>query len=358
KNTHFVEMSSGEINPTELVSIIIDRCDSLVEGIKYAQSLIKGSISILILTQEGILAARDKYGRTPLIIGKKDNACCVSFESFAFLNLGYVSEKVMGPGEIVNITAQGYEVVKEAENELKICSFLWVYFGYPCSSYENISVETMRYNSGANLARRDADDDLEIDYVGGIPDSGTGCAIGYSNESMVPFARPFIKYTPTWPRSFMPQDQRARNLIAKMKLIPVGDLIKGKSLLFCDDSIVRGTQLRETVSFLYESGAKAVHVRPACPPLLFGCKYLNFSRSRSELDLITRRIIQEREANVTPEVLSDYADSQSKNHKEMVECICKELNLTSLKFLELEDLIASIGLPCDSVCTYCWNGKE
>lgn len=353
---HFMEMSGGKINATELVGAIISQADSLVEGLKLAQEKIKGSMTILLLTPEGIYISRDRLGRTPAIIGHKDGAFCVSFESFAYINLGYTDYKELGPGEIVRMNADGVEVLSPARKEMKICSFLWVYYGYPTSCYEGINVEEMRYHCGRMLAKRDQSD---ADLVAGIPDSGIAHAVGYANESGIPFARPFIKYTPTWPRSFMPTTQSQRNLIARMKLIPVDALIRDKSLLLIDDSIVRGTQLGETTEFLYQSGAKAVHIRPACPPLLFGCKYLNFSRSNSELDLITRRIIRDREGdNVSPELLDDYANPDSQNYKEMVEEIRKRLNFTSLQFHRLDDLIESIGLEPCKLCTYCWNGKE
>ncbi len=353
---HFQEMSNGVINATELVAALINLKDSIVDGIKYAQEVIEGSMSMLVLTSEGIYAARDLMGRTPLAIGKKDGAHCVSFENFAYINLGYQNEKELGSGEIVFITADKITVLSEARKEMKICSFLWVYFGYPTASYEGVNVEAMRYICGKMLASRDS---AKPDLVAGVPDSGTAHAIGYANESGYPFARPFIKYTPTWPRSFMPPKQADRNLIAKMKLIPVDALIKDKSLLLIDDSIVRGTQLRETTDFLYSSGAKEVHIRPACPPLLFGCKYLNFSRSTSDLDLITRRIIKKREGdNVSHEVLADYANPDSQNYKEMIEEMRVEMNFTSLQFHRLDDLVESIGIDPEKLCTYCWSGKE
>lgn len=353
---HFLEMSGGSINQTELVAALINQEEDIVKGIKHAQELIKGSMSMLVLTPDGIYAARDKMGRTPIIIGHKDGSYCASFESFAYLNLGYTDYKNLGPGEIVFMTADGVETVAPAGEEMKICTFLWIYYGYPTSCYEGINVETMRYRCGEKLAERD---NVHPDMVAGVPDSGIAHAIGYANKSGIPFSRPFIKYTPTWPRSFMPPTQAQRDLIAKMKLIPVADLIHDKSLLLIDDSIVRGTQMRETTEFLYESGAKEVHIRPACPPLLFGCKYLNFSRSKSELDLIARRIIREREGeNVSDEVLADYADPESQNYKEMVDEICKELNFTSLRFHRLDDMIEAVGLPECKLCTYCWNGKE
>ena len=292
---HFLEMSGGTINATELVATIINQKENIIEGLQYAQDLIDGSMTILLMTPKGIYVARDKMGRTPVAIGKKENAYCISFESFAYLNLGYVSERELGPGEIVVVTPEGMRTLVAPGKDMKICTFLWVYYGYPSSSYEGISVEKMRYNCGASMAKRD---DASPDIVAGVPDSGTAHAIGYSNTSGIPFSRPFIKYTPTWPRSFMPTIQSQRNLIAKMKLIPVRDLIQDRSMLLIDDSIVRGTQLRETTEFLYQSGAKEVHIRPACPPLLYACKYLNFSRSTSEMDLITRRVIKEMEATI------------------------------------------------------------
>lgn len=359
RTTHFVELSSGEINSTELTAIMIDRCDTFEDGIRYVQERIRGSLSILILTKDKIIVARDKYGRTPLVIGKKEDGYCVSFESFAYFNLGYETHRIVGPGEIIHLTPEECISVSPALDRLKICAFLWVYYGYPCSDYEGIPVETVRYASGERLAARDAETDMtRADFAAGIPDSGTACAIGYSNASGIPFARPFIKYTPTWPRSFMPQDQRTRNLIAKMKLIPVHSLIKGKKLLFCDDSIVRGTQLRETVDFLYRNGAAEVHIRPACPPLLYGCPFLNFSRNRSAMDLITRQIIHEKENGViTDTVLNEYADPHSDKYEAMIRGIREKLNLTSLRFLSVEDLIAAIGLPPEYICTHCWNGK-
>lgn len=356
----FLEMNSGSINQTELVAALINQCDSLVDGIKHAQDIIDGSMTMLVLTSGGIYAARDKVGRTPVILGQKKDALCASFESFAYLNLGYSDYRELGPGEIVFMTPEGVETVSPPREEMKICSFLWVYYGYPTSCYEGINVENMRYRCGAKLAERDRENgSVHPDLVAGVPDSGTAHAIGYANASGIPFSRPFIKYTPTWPRSFMPPTQSQRNLIAKMKLIPVEELIHDKSLLLIDDSIVRGTQLRETTEFLYNSGAKEVHIRPACPPLLFGCKYLDFSRSSSELDLITRRIIQKREGeNVSKEVLEDYANPESQNYKEMLDEICRELNFTSLRYHRLDDMIETIGLPECKLCTYCWSGKE
>ena len=299
-------MTNGQINSTELVAALICKKDSFVEGIRYVQSVVEGSMTLLLLTENGIYAARDLLGRTPVVIGKKENAYCVSFESFAYINLGYTDYKELGPGEIVYVTPESVETVSPACEKMRICSFLWVYYGYPTSSYEGVGVEEMRYNCGKLLAQRD-DHSIDVDIVAGVPDSGIAHAVGYANRSGIPFSRPFIKYTPTWPRSFMPTIQTQRNLIAKMKLIPVHSLIEDRSLLLIDDSIVRGTQLRETTEFLYQSGAKEVHVRPACPPLLYGCKYLNFSRSKSDLDLITRRIIREWEGDNDVNVLSEYA---------------------------------------------------
>lgn len=353
---HFLEMSGGKINATELVAAIINQSESLVDGLLLAQEKIKGSMSILLLTPEGIYISRDKMGRTPVVIGRKKDAFCASFESFAYINLGYSDYRELGPGEIVLMTPEKVETLSPARKEMKICAFLWVYYGYPTSSYEGINVEEMRYKCGRMLARRDQ---IEADLVAGIPDSGIAHAIGYANESGIPFSRPFIKYTPTWPRSFMPSSQDQRKQIAKMKLIPVDALIRNKRLLLIDDSIVRGTQLGETTEFLYQSGAKEVHIRPACPPLLFGCKYLNFSRSNSELDLITRRIIRDRDGDeVSDEVLADYANPDSQNYKEMVEEIRKKLNFTTLQFHRLDDLVESIGISPCKLCTYCWSGKE
>jgi len=354
-HTHFLEMSGGTINPTEITAALINQKASIVEGLQYVQQKVQGSLSVLLLTPKGIYAARDRVGRTPIIIGKKEGAFCASFESFAYLNLGYDDYKELGPAEIVFMTPDGVETVSAPGKEMKICSFLWIYYGYPTSCYEGVNVEYMRYQCGRLLAKRD---DVKPDSVAGVPDSGVAHAIGYANESGIPFSRPFIKYTPTWPRSFMPTNQSQRNLIARMKLIPVHELIKDKSLLMIDDSIVRGTQLRETTEFLYHSGAKEVHIRPACPPLLYGCKYLNFSRSSSEMDLITRRVIQKREGDNAEAVLQDYADPDSRNYNEMVEEIRKQLNFTTLRFHRLDDMIESIGLEPCKLCTYCWNGKE
>lgn len=356
-HTHFQSMTNGQINSTELVAALICKKDSFVEGIRYVQSVVEGSMTLLLLTENGIYAARDLLGRTPVVIGKKENAYCVSFESFAYINLGYTDYKELGPGEIVYVTPESVETVSPACEKMRICSFLWVYYGYPTSSYEGVGVEEMRYNCGKLLAQRD-DHSIDVDIVAGVPNSGIAHAIGYANESGIPYARPFIKYTPTWPRSFMPTTQSQRNLIARMKLIPVHSLIEDRSLLLIDDSIVRGTQLRETTEFLYQSGAKEVHVRPACPPLLYGCKYLNFSRSKSDLDLITRRIIREWEGDNDVNVLGEYADPNSERYAAMLEEIRKRQNFTSLRYHRLDDLIKSIGIDACQVCTYCFNGVE
>ena len=354
-HTHFLEMSGGDINATELVAAIINQKEHLVEGIQHAQDVIDGSMTIVLLTPKGIYAARDKMGRTPIAVGKKDDGYCISFESFAYLNLGYVAERELGPGEIVILTPEGIQTLAKPGEDMKICTFLWVYYGYPSSSYEGISVEEMRYECGKKLAQRD---DASPDTVAGVPDSGTAHAIGYANESGIPFSRPFIKYTPTWPRSFMPTIQSKRNLIAKMKLIPVHELIQDKSLLLIDDSIVRGTQLRENTEFLYQSGAKEVHVRPACPPIIYGCKYLNFSRSTSEMDLITRRIIEQISGDYKNVHLEKFSNPDSPEYQGMIDEICKQLNFTSLRYHRLDDMIESVGLDPKKLCTYCWDGKE
>ena len=356
--SHFLEMSGGQINATELIGSLICRKSSIVEGIQYAQEMVDGSLSLLIMTKDGIYAARDRYGRTPVVIGKKEDAYCVSFENFAYLNLGYNHDRELGPGEIAYITPESVETLVQPGEKMRICSFLWVYYGYPTSSYEGVNVEEMRYHCGSMLAKRDGDS-VHPDIVAGVPDSGVAHAIGYSNESGIPYARPFIKYTPTWPRSFMPTNQSQRDLIARMKLIPVQALIENKKLLLIDDSIVRGTQLRETTEFLYRSGAKEVHVRPACPPLVFGCKYLNFSRSKSDMELITRRVIREQEGDNCPEeVLEEYTNPDSCRYAKMIEEIRRIQNFMTLRFHRLDDLLASIGLEPCKVCTYCFSGKE
>ena len=354
----FLEMSGGEINQTELILELMNTQKTILDGIKYVQQKIKGSITMLVATPDGIFGARDRLGRTPLQIGKKDGAHCLSFESFAYLNLGYHDEHELGPGEIVFVTADKYEILQQPQKEMKICTFLWIYYGYPTSCYEGVNVETMRYNCGKYLAKRDKDN-VQPDCVAGVPDSGTAHAVGYANEAGIPFTRPFIKYTPTWPRSFMPTSQEQRNLIAHMKLIPVKQLIENKKILLIDDSIVRGTQLRETTEFLYRSGAKEVHVRPACPPIMFGCKYLNFSRSKSEMDLIARRVVKKFEGeDVSPETLAKYCDPNTPEYEKMQEEIRKQLHFTTLRYHRLDDMLDSTGLDHCKLCTYCWNGKE
>ncbi len=356
-NTHFLEMSGGDINPTELVAALINQKENLIEGIHYALETIDGSLTLLVLTPQGIYAARDKYGRTPLVIGNKGDSYCLAMESFSFQNLGYHQWKELGPGEIVIVNDEGIKTLMAPGSQMKICTFLWVYYGYPSSSYEGVSVEQMRYSCGKNMAKRD---NVKPDIVAGVPDSGTAHAVGYANESGIPFSRPFIKYTPTWPRSFMPTVQSKRDMIAKMKMLAVHDLIKDKSILLIDDSIVRGTQLRETTEFLYESGAREVHIRPACPPLVYGCKFLNFSRSSSEMDLITRRVIAKLEGtqDVSEEILQKYTDPETKEYENMIEEIRKELNFTSLRFNRLDDMLEAVGIPREKLCTYCWDGKD
>ena len=353
--SHFLEMSGGSINATELTAALINRGNTIPEGIRYAQSMIDGSLSILVLTQNGIYAARDSMGRTPVVLGRKKDACCVAFESFSYLNLGYEDYKELGPGEIDFITPDGAEVIIPPSDTTKICSFLWVYYGYPASSYEGLNVEKMRYNCGDMLARRD---NVSADSVAGLPDSGTAHAVGYANRSKIPLSRPFVKYTPTWPRSFMPQNQTRRDLIAHMKLIPIDSMIRGKKLILIDDSLVRGTQMHGTADFLYRNGAKEVHIRLACPPLLYGCPYLNFSRSNSSMELIARRKIAELEGSDSEEKLAPYLDPDSDQYAAMVEAIRKELKFTTLKYHRLDDMIASTGLPSCTFCTYCWNGKK
>lgn len=353
----FMTMSGNAINNTELVAALISTKDTIVEGIQYAQEKIEGSITLLVLTKEGLYAARDKFGRTPLIIGKKKGAYCAASESFAFVNIGYKTVKELGPSEIVLLTPETMETVATPTEPMRICTFLWTYFGYTTSTYEGLNVEQMRYRSGASIAK--GDEGLDVDYISGVPDSGTAHALGYANKSGIPFARPLIKYTPTWPRSFMPQNQKARELIAKMKLIPVHEIILDKKFVLIDDSIVRGTQLSETVKYLCENGAKEIHVRSACPPIMFGCKYLNFSRSVSEMDLITRRVIFQLEGEEpSAEVLAEYVDSTTEKHAEMVERIRQILHFDSLKYHELEDTLNSVGLDRCKLCTYCWDGKE
>ena len=354
KSAHFSEMSGCEINPTELVASLVNRAETFAEGIRSAQEAIEGSCSILLLTDDGIYAARDRLGRTPIIIGKKDGAYAATLETCAFPNLDYKTDKVLGPGEIVRMTADGVEQLAPPGEQMQICTFLWVYYGYPASDYEGINTEIVRNRCGAALARAD---DVEVDMVAGVPDSGTAHAVGYAHEAGVPYRRPFVKYTPTWPRSFMPQNQGTRDLVAKMKLIAIDGLIDGQRMLLCEDSIVRGTQLQDNVERLYESGAREVHMRPACPPLVFGCKFLNFSRSRSELDLAARRAIEEFEGPGATD-LAEYSNPDSEKYAAMVEWIRKELNLTSLRYQRLEDLVEAVGLPKEKLCTYCWDGAE
>ena len=358
-NSHFLEMSGGEINKTEIVAALINQKENLVDGIRFAQHTIDGSMSIMILSEQGVYCARDRLGRTPIHIGRKEEGYCACFESFACEKLGYTEYKELGPGEIVIITPNSCTVLNEPGKKKKICTFLWTYYGYPPSRYEGTTVENMRYECGRYMAMRDPLTQEDIDIVAGVPDSGLAHAIGYSNESHVPYTRPFIKYTPTWPRSFMPTLQSKRDLIAKMKLIPVADLIENKRMVLIDDSIVRGTQLRETTEFLYESGAREVHVRPACPPILFGCKYISFSRSTNDMELIARRIIAREEGKeVERTVLDDYANPESERYAKMVEEMRKEMNFSSLRFNRLDDMIKATGLTEEEVCTYCWNGRE
>ncbi len=354
KNTHFAEMRGGDINPTELVSALINQADSFESGLRKAQEAIEGSCSILLLTNDGIYAARDLLGRTPIVVGKKDGAFAVTFETCAFPNLDYNIDRYLGPGEIVRITEEGVEQMVPPGEKMQICSFLWIYYGYPASHYEGINVEVVRNRCGAALARRET---KEIDMVAGIPDSGTGHGLGFATEAKLPYRRPFVKYTPTWPRSFMPQDQRVRNLVARMKLIPVPELIDGQRMMFCEDSIVRGTQLQDTIRQLFERGAKEVHMRPACPPLVHGCKFLNFSQSKSVLDLAGRKAIQEI-VGVSDKHLDDYANPDSERHAAMVKGIEKRLGLSSLRYQRLDDMVEEIGLPKSKVCTYCFDGAE
>ena len=351
---HFTEASGSVINNTELVAALINQCDTIPEGIRYAQSKIDGSLTLLLMTPDGIYAARDLMGRTPMILGHKESGYVACFESFSYMNLQYRYVRDLGPGEIVFFDAEHCETVMQPNKKMKICTFLWIYYGYTTSCYEGVNVEVMRNRCGTLLAKRDKG--IDADYVAGIPDSGNGHAIGYANESGICFARPFIKYTPTWPRSFMPRHQSMRNLIARMKLIPVEQLIQGKKLLFLDDSIVRGTQMRETVQFLYENGAKAVHIRSASPPSMFGCKYLNFSRSKSDMDLIARQVIRDFDGNDNR--LDEYCTDNSERYQAMVEEIRRRLNFTSLKFHLLADVKEAVGIDPDMLCTYCWTGKE
>lgn len=358
---HFDAMTGGKVNSVELLSALINQKKDFVEGIKFAQDKIDGTASILILKQDGkIIAARDKLGRIPVHIGKSDNGFAVSFEAFAYTKLGYEDEKNLGPGEIVEVSADNITQLAQPGEEMRVCAFLWSYYGYPTSTFEGINVEAMRYRNGEIMAQNDLEKGTanDIDYVGGVPDSGTPHAIGYANKSRIPFARAFIKYTPTWARSFTPAKQSDRNKIAKMKQIPVHELIKDKSLLFVDDSIVRGTQLKETVDFLYENGAKAVHMRSACPPIMYGCKFLNFSRATSDMELIARRVIMELEGEEGFKYIDEYSDSNTERGKKLRKVICDKFNFESLEFQSLEGVIKAIGLEPCKLCTYCWNGKE
>lgn len=358
---YFDSMTGGNVNPTELIAALINQKENFVEGIRFVQEVVKGTTTIIILTDKGsIIAARDKVGRLPIRVGKKEDGYCVSFESFAYQKLGYEDEKELGPAEIVEITADGCNTLSPAGKEMKICSFLWSYYGYPNSTYEGVNVEVMRYRNGEIMAAHDkkVGNAEDVDYVGGVPDSGTPHAIGYANGSHIPFARAFIKYTPTWARSFTPQKQIERNKIAKMKQVPVGDLIKDKNLLFVDDSIVRGTQLKETVDFLYDNGAKSVHMRSACPPIMYSCKYLNFSRATDQMELIARQIIMQLEGEEGFKYLEEYSDPFTERGKNLRTAICKKLNFASLEFQSLEGIIEAIGLEPCKLCTYCWNGKE
>lgn len=353
-------MSSGKINSSSIIGSLIAQKNNFADGIRYAQEKIDGTVSLLILTEDGIIAARDDKGRLPIIIGRREDGYCCTFESFAFQKLGYETYRELLPGEIVKITADGCEVLAEGHTDMKFCTFLWTYYGYPNSVYEGVTVETMRTRNGEIMAETDIKRGQlpDVDYVCGVPDSGIPHAIGYSNRSGIPFARPFVKYTPTWSRSFMPQNQSIRNHVAKMKLIPVHELIEGKKLLFVDDSIVRGTQMRETVEFLYANGAKEVHMRSACPPIMYSCNHLNFSRSTSELDLIARKIIDELEGAEGVKYIEEYSDSSTERGRKLRDEICRRLKLTSLEFQSLEGTVRAVGLPADKLCSYCWNGKS
>ena len=354
KTTHFAELKGNEVNPTEMVASIINTADDIPSGIRKAQESIVGSCTMLVMTENEIFAARDFYGRTPLVLGRKDGAWAVTMESCALPNLGYELDRFMGPGEIVRVTPDGAERLRAPGDRMQICTFLWIYYGYPAATYEGINTEDVRNRCGACLAKRD---DVEVDQVAGIPDSGIGHAIGYANEAGVPYRRPFVKYTPTWPRSFMPQDQTVRDLVARMKLIPVRELIDGKRLLFCEDSIVRGTQLRDIIGRIFDYGAKEIHMRPACPPLIHSCKFLNFSRSKSQMDLAARKAIVSLEGDAEAHV-EEYADPDSDRHGRMVGWINDHLGLTTLRYQRLDDMIEAVGLPRDRLCTYCWNGED
>jgi len=356
----FMAMSSGAVNATELTAALINQKDSLIEGIRHAQEVIDGSMTLLILKGKSIIAARDRLGRLPVLVGKSDDGCCISFESFAYHKLGYSDGYELGPGEIVEVTADGWKQLTPPGDKMRICAFLWTYYGYPNSNYEGQNVEVVRYRNGELMAQKDRKNGMlpDVDYVAGVPDSGIPHAIGYANDCHAPFARPFVKYTPTWPRSFMPANQDVRNQVAKMKQIPVPELIEGKKLLFVDDSIVRGTQLRETVEFLYSCGAEEVHMRSACPPIMYGCKYLNFSRSNSDMELLARRTIQELEGDEGQEHLDEYADGTSERGKCLAKTICEKFGFSSLGYQSLKGLLEAIGIDSDKLCTYCWNGRE
>ena len=358
---HFNAMTGGKVNSTELVAALIDQKKTFCEGILFAQEVIEGSATILILRDGGnLIAARDRMGRTPVLVGKGEDGYCVTFESFAYKKLGYEDERELGPGEIVEISADGVTQLAPARKEMRICSFLWSYYGFPNSTYEGVNVEVMRYRNGRIMAQNDAllGNNEGIDYVCGVPDSGTPHAIGYANESNIPFARPYIKYTPTWSRSFMPNSQADRKKVAKMKQIPVHELIKDKNLLFVDDSIVRGTQLKETVDFLSQNGARAIHMRSACPPIMYSCKYLNFTRSTGEMELLARRIVMELEGEEGFSHLEEYSDSNTERGKKLRAAICEKLHFDSVEFQSLEGIIKAIGIEPCKLCTYCWNGKE
>ena len=357
---YFMAMSSGKVNDAELIAMLVNRFDNLVEGIKYVQEVVEGSITILLLTPDGLIAARDKLGRLPVLIGSNEDGCCISMESFACQKLGYTPCYNLGPGEIVRVTANGVEQLAAPGDKMKICAFLWSYYGYPNSNYEGLNVEVMRCRNGEIMARDEAANGTlpDVDYVAGVPDSGVPHAIGYANQSQKTFARPFVKYTPTWARSFTPSNQEMRNLVAEMKQIPVPELIEGKKLLLVDDSIVRGTQLRETVDFLYQSGAKEVHMRSACPPIMYGCKYLNFSRSKSDMELIARKKIQELEGDEGQQHIQEYADGHTERGKCLLKSICDEMGFDSLGYQSLSGLLEAIGLDRDKICTYCWTGEE
>ncbi|MBN1611837.1 MAG: amidophosphoribosyltransferase [Polyangiaceae bacterium] len=353
-NTHFSEIKGNEVNPTELVATLINQEANLLDGIRRVQSTVVGSCSLLVLTQDAIYAARDRLGRTPVALGSKDDGWAVTFETCALPNLDYRTRRHLGPGEVVRVTAEGAEQLVAPTDSMQVCAFLWIYYGYPASTYEDVNVEVSRNRCGAALARADH---VEVDFVAGIPDSGIGHAVGYASAAGLPYRRPFVKYTPTWPRSFMPHEQRVRDLVARMKLIPVKEIIGNSRLLFCEDSIVRGTQLRDIITRLFDDGAREIHMRPACPPLLHGCRFLNFSRSASELDLAARKAVNALEGDPN-HALDEYADPDSDRYQRMVEWIRRHLGLTTLRYQRLPDMIEAIGLPREKLCTYCWNGAE